>query len=106
MGLTITKIPIPTQPQRVGQQLCVECDILFDSSYPTGGESLTPAMAGLTKITAVETQPSVDGRVFEYDLTGQKLLAFQSAGSAAALAQVPDTTSLVATTTHAKIYGL
>jgi hypothetical protein len=85
--------------------LSVEADVLFDASYTTGGMSLTPAMLGLTRISRLEADTSSDGRVFWYDQTPQKLKAFQSAGSAAALAEVPNATGLSLTLTRVTAYG-
>ncbi len=47
----------------------------FDSSYPTGGESLTPANVGLTKIDSIDFD-STSGYTFVYDHTNQKVLAY------------------------------
>lgn len=50
--------------------------VTFDSSYPAGGESLTAARLGLTKVVHVSpAEPS--GYEGEYDLTNSKLKAFQ-----------------------------
>lgn len=56
--------------------------ITFDSSYPTGGESLTAANLGLTTLYAVMPM-SKDGYTFQYDLGNSKLLAYS----------IPDTTT-------------
>lgn len=53
--------------------------VLFDSSYPTGGESLTPADLGLTTIehlVAVADTATAAGYGFMYDDANEKLLAF------------------------------
>jgi hypothetical protein len=47
---------------------------LFDSSYPTGGEPLTPADLGLSSILFLHATPA-SGYSFEYDFTNQKLIA-------------------------------
>jgi hypothetical protein len=47
----------------------------FDSSYPTGGESLTATMLQLDEILFVSVQPA-NGRIFQYDYANSKLLAY------------------------------
>tara|TARA_R110000824_G_scaffold387918_1_gene583327 strand:- start:379 stop:807 length:429 start_codon:yes stop_codon:yes gene_type:complete len=46
----------------------------FDSSYPTGGETLTPANLGLRVIEHIDIFPQ-GGATFEYDYTNEKVLA-------------------------------
>lgn len=77
-------------------------DVTFDSSYPTGGESLVasdfklPTQASIIYLNAT----SVGGYVFSYDFTNKKLLAYRQKDPAAAggadiaLPEVADTTSL------------
>jgi hypothetical protein len=70
--------------------------IAFDSSYPTGGESLTPANMALSRVQSVSILPK-SGYVFEYDYTNSKVLAYYAdydAVADGALIQVPDTTNL------------
>jgi hypothetical protein len=47
----------------------------FDSSYPTGGESLTAADLGMRTILDINIRPK-SGLVFEYDYTNSKVLAY------------------------------
>lgn len=47
----------------------------FDSSYPTGGESLTPADVGMREFVDVKIHPT-SGFLFEYDYTNEKILAY------------------------------
>jgi hypothetical protein len=54
--------------------------IAFDSSYPTGGESLTAAMMGLNTLESVTIHPK-NGFTFDYDATNFKVLAYYSAGT-------------------------
>lgn len=49
-------------------------DIDFDSSYPTGGESLTASDLGLHKVELLLASPKT-GFSFEYDYTNSKLKA-------------------------------
>lgn len=75
--------------------------IAFDSSYPTGGESLTAADLGLDSILFARFEPT-SGYLFNYDLGNSKVLAWYSDSDGVAdgpLAQVPDTTDLAALTT-------
>lgn len=51
--------------------------LTFDNSYPTGGESLTPANIGLHVIENI-TIISASGLTFEYDYTNQKVKAFSA----------------------------
>ena len=51
-------------------------EITFDSSYPTGGESLTPGMVGgFDDIINIIIEPS-DGISFSYDYTNEKIKAY------------------------------
>lgn len=58
-----------------GTKRIVVADVDFDSSYPTGGESLTAADLGLKKIDLLLASPE-EGISFEYDYTNSKLLAY------------------------------
>ena len=59
----------------IGDQKRVIADIAFDSSYPTNGESLTPADLGMYAIDFLNASPKL-GYMFEYDYTNKKLKAF------------------------------
>ena len=50
-------------------------EITFDSSYPTGGEALTPGMIGFDDIINIVIEPS-DGISFSYDYTNEKIKAY------------------------------
>jgi len=80
MALTVTINKTDT----VGRYLKVKTGtITFDSSYPTGGESLSKSDLGFS--TSVETfvaSPN-GGLVFEYDFTNSKLEAFYPSGGSA-----------------------
>lgn len=59
-------------------------DVTFDSSYPTGGETLAASLVDLNKIEFVLAAPAA-GLVFEYDHANDKLKAiFPSGGVDAA----------------------
>jgi hypothetical protein len=49
----------------------------FDNSYPTGGESLTPAMLGLLDVDQAIIPPS-GGFTFAYDFTNFTIVAYAS----------------------------
>jgi hypothetical protein len=61
-----------------GNKKVVVVDTTFDSSYVTGGESLTAADLGLTKIQYVATGVADTNYVTRYDYTNSKLLAYDS----------------------------
>lgn len=53
--------------------------VTFDSSYPTGGESFTPANVGLAQIDYVGISPDaavLPGYVVQYDYTDEVLIVF------------------------------
>lgn len=81
----------------IGEQRLVTFTTAFDSSYPTGGESLTPADLGLVRIDFLECSPK-SGMLFEYDYADEALMAIfptGGAGTPAAALAVP--TGLAAT---------
>lgn len=76
------------------------CDVDFDASYPTGGESLTPANVGLQQFDLVLASNDA-GFVFEFNYTDNLLLAYYAdndAGADGALIQVANATDLSANT--------
>lgn len=96
-----------------GHKRFVVTTVTFDSSYPTGGESLTAADLGLVSIDAVLPCAAVNATpvavVTTYDKTNSKLLAFQADGAAsglASLAQVANTTDLSAFSTVICVIGI
>jgi len=58
-----------------GNKRCHIVDIAFDTSYPTGGESLTARDCGMDVIDFALFEPSA-GYTFEYDHTNSLLLAY------------------------------
>jgi len=68
------------------------CDVDFDSSYPTGGESFAPSLFGWDSFDIVMAMPRL-GYVFDYDYSGELLLAYwadNDAGADGALVEVTD----------------
>lgn len=59
-----------------GDQNIVTGTIAFDSSYPTGGESFTPADIGLRTVDLMLLQPGAIGLTYSYDYTNNKVQAF------------------------------
>lgn len=103
MALTITNRAGALPTENLGAMYCRILDVDFDSSYPTGGESLNEVELGFpdnSTLLAVIPLPRL-GYVFEYDYTNLKLLAYHADYSTAtdgALIEVPDTTDLSAVT--------
>jgi hypothetical protein len=58
-----------------GNKRLVIAEIAFDSSYATGGESLTADMLGLAEIDHLIPSPK-SGYLFEYDYTNLTLMAY------------------------------
>lgn len=100
MATTNTTVVVPYVP---GDRRCTVTKVVFDSSYPTGGEPLTAAQLGLRTVTHAHAQVQVAGtgsvtNVF-YDVANQKLKAFTAA------AEVANTTDLSAVTVQVTAYG-
>jgi hypothetical protein len=68
--------------------------ILFDSSYATGGESLTPTQLGFDSLHIMLTSSEDNGYVAEYDYSGEKLVLYEAGADGAALDEVADTTDV------------
>ena len=92
--------------------------VTFDSSYPTGGESLVASDVGLKKIEQViphgaftANEGGTTGVIVRYDYTNKKLQAFWAratdgnAQSATVFPEVTDTTSLSTQTGRLTIIG-
>lgn len=61
----------------IGNRRAVSGTITFDSSYATGGLSLTPANIGLGQIERIQFNND-SGYVCAYDYTAQKVLVYQA----------------------------
>lgn len=110
MSVTVTKVATNVSG-RIRERIV---DVLMDSSYPTGGEPLTATDLGLKTVLTVNAVQKTVGtsiRIFQYDLTNSKLLAFQQKDPAAAggadipLPEVADTTSLSTITVRVTARG-
>jgi hypothetical protein len=62
-----------------GVTTVVKGSLAFDSSYATGGTSLTAVNVGLRVIDQIRIDPK-SGYVFEYNDTTQKVMVYRSAG--------------------------
>lgn len=67
-ALTVSNI----ETENAGSEKKVMANIAFDSSYAIGGESLTAANLGLSKINRLKVSDQ-SGYTFEYDYTNSKL---------------------------------
>lgn len=75
MALTITKV----NDFVVGDRMCVIADVTFDSSYTTGGLSLTASNLGLFSLDIVDATMARGSNDFAFDYTNNRLLAFSGA---------------------------
>ena len=73
MALTVTKSGDWTG--YMGNLRWARCTVAFDSSYPTGGESFTPADLGMKTFDVVQIQHTA-GLSFEYDYTNKKVKVY------------------------------
>lgn len=62
-----------------GQKKITLVDLAFDSSYPTGGEALTPGQVGMSVIERVLFETDT-GYLFQYDSANQKVKVFYGGG--------------------------
>lgn len=94
-----TSVSITTGPEVPGSRKEVVGVITFDSSYATGGEEVTLAQLGLSRLdylvvtAGIGYLPTWDG-----SLTTPKVLLYRQTAATGAFAQVPSTTDMSATT--------
>ena len=95
MALTVTT----SKTEYVGTEKCWRGTITPDASYPTGGESFTPAQVGFVNFSRVIVTPS-EGYVGEYDAANQKVLFYwvDTTTDGAPLAEVAAETDLSGST--------
>lgn len=100
MALTLSLVKPPFVP---GAGRITVTDVTFDSSYPTGGESLTAADLKLTQVDFAIATVKVAGTGsvtnVRYDVANQKLLAY------AAAAQIANATDLSAVSATVVAFG-
>lgn len=106
LGVTIVKVGV------FGDLKYTIADLDWDSSYPTGGEALTPEQVGLTAVygsfdvgSAAAATLKVDTR---YDTTNEKIQAFGSNANAAVVedAECVSTDDLSALTNRVLFLGI
>jgi hypothetical protein len=109
MTIALAKIePFANQPELIGQTRRQLVAVTMDASYPTGGESLTPAMLGLTTIAFVYG-PIVLGYAPVYDYANSLLMAYwvdNNAVADSAMIEVADTTDLSTVVFRLEVVGI
>jgi len=107
MALTVTV----NRSNVIGNRKEKIISITADSSWADGGESLTPAMCGLTSIDWVDSAVAVAagtgtvGYVVGYDYVNSKLLAYMGAATAVGFPQA-STIDLSGHTIKLRVVGL
>jgi hypothetical protein len=100
MAVTPTRVLPVTVP---GAERYTVTDVLFDSSYPTGGEPLTASDLGLTTVawavSSIKTAGTGSVTDVFYDITNSKLKAY------AAAAEIANTTDLSAVSAQVVAFG-
>lgn len=80
MALTITNAHPQYPALSLGNVKARAVKVTFDSSYPTGGESFTPADLGLSEFIQLQITPRGEGAnkgtVAQFDYTNKKILLF------------------------------
>jgi hypothetical protein len=104
MGVTVTPLEAP---RAEGNRRKVRATVLFDSSYPTGGEAVTAQSFGLSEIFDL-TVLDAAGYDPAYDAPNKKIVMRWGDNNNAADApgvQVADTTDLSAVTIRVEAQG-
>jgi len=89
-------------PRLLGNRRVVTGQVTFDSSYPTGGESLPLTALGLTTVQNIDITNSAASTTTSYQVAWDKsataplLKVFGGAASGVALAEVTNATNLSA----------
>jgi len=107
MALTLTTPSGATEGATIGgaSKFTIK-RIQFDSSYASGGESLTAGNLGMTAVHIVIADGEDSGYVPQYDYTNEKLAVYEAGADAAALDEVASTTDLSAYYVRILAYGL
>lgn len=80
MALVASGVRVHTRRLAMGVRV-VTGTLAFDSSYPTGGEAITPSTAfGLSEVHGV-LFGNQGGYTFAYDYVNNKVLAYTTAGT-------------------------
>lgn len=103
MALTITEV----DHRWAGNQREVTADIDFDTSYPTGGESVTADDFGLGTIEnlVIESGVSNGGYVARWDDVNENIQMFEAGADGTPLDEVADLTDLSAESIRVTVRG-
>ena len=99
-------VSITTGPEVPGNRKMVSGVITLDSSYVTGGEAVTLAQLGLSRLdflcltAGIGYLPTWDGST-----TAPKVLVYRQTAATGALVEVPSTTDMSATTVRFIAFG-
>lgn len=108
MALSAPTFVQPLANDRTNVGKIVVADFTPDSSWDAGGEAIDLGQLGISEAWYVSAQLKGDltgNYVFVWDYTNKKLLAYKSAGAAAALAEA-STSDLSAGVVRVFVYGL
>lgn len=99
-------VSISYGPDVPGSRKVVIGVITFDSSYATGGEGVTLAQLGLTRLDWLELNAGV-GYLPTWDgsTTTPKVLLYRQTAATGAFVEVPSTTDMSTTTVRFMAYG-
>lgn len=76
MAITITTVRRSVE----GKRALVVADVAFGAGYATGGESVTPALVGLSSIETIIAENGASGQKVVYDRANNKVKLY-TAGS-------------------------
>mgnify|MGYP001257859423 CR=1 FL=1 len=62
---------------KLGNRFAVTATVAFDSSYPTGGESLTAEELGLVSIDMLLAEAYATAHILKYDHANSKLMLYE-----------------------------
>ena len=77
----------------------------FDSSYATGGETLTATTLGLESIHFIALSMENSGYVAQYDYTNSKIVLYEAGADGAILDEVANTTNVSAVVVRVLAFG-
>ena len=99
-------VSITTGPEVPGNRKMVVGVITLDNSYATGGEPVTLAQLGLSRLDFLNVTAGI-GYLPTWDgsLTSPKILVYRQTAATGAFAEVPSTTDMSATTVRFLAYG-
>lgn len=109
MAISAPTFVFPNQIEFAGAQKRVVARYTLDSSYPTGGYSITPNSVGLSVINAARAtvdSPSTSEYVAAFDRTNNKVKLFGGAASGVALAEVTAATNVATVVVEVDLIGV